>query len=163
MVKCDVQGFISETLRDAGRIKRGEDMTKEEMEQLLKDYHWMINSVTVIREGMNDVSEGLTARYGLDAAMPKKNGSHSDPIYREFTRRDRRWKKIHDYERKIQIVQERIPLITEDREIEVLHWLLEGKSLRWIGRHMGISDRHIGRIKDSIIHKMSQMSQMSKK
>ncbi|WP_432362354.1 DNA-binding response regulator [Sporosarcina sp. UB5] len=136
-------------------------MTKEEMVQLLKDYHWMINSVKVIREGMNEVSEGMTARYGLEAAMPKASGGRpSDPIYREFNRRERRLKKVYEYERKIQLVQERIPLITEDREIEVLHWLLEGKSLRWIGRHMQVSDRQIGRIKDAIIDKMLQMSHM---
>ena len=39
-------------------------MMKEEMEQLLKDYHWMINSVKVIREGMNEVGEGMTADTG---------------------------------------------------------------------------------------------------
>ena len=50
--------------------------------------------------------------------------------------------------------------MTEDRETEVLHWLLEGKSLRWIGRHMQLSDRHIGRIKDTVIDKMLQMSQV---
>ncbi len=138
-------------------------MTEEEIEQLLKDYHWMINSVKVIREGMDDMSKGLTAQYGLEAAMPKASGNHSDPIYREFTRRERRWKKINDYERKIQTVQEHIHLVTEDREMEVLHWLLEGKSLRWIGRHMELSDRHIGRMKDSVIQKMSQMSHLSKK
>ncbi|MGG0668573.1 DNA-binding response regulator [Lederbergia citrisecunda] len=133
-------------------------MMKEEMEQLVKDYHWMMNSVKVIREGMNEVGEGMTARYGLEAAMPKANGGRpSDPIYREVNRRERRLKKVYEYERKIQLVQERIPLITEDRDIEVLHWLLEGKSLRWIGRHMQVSDRQIGRIKDAIIDKMSQM------
>ncbi|WP_442852705.1 LuxR C-terminal-related transcriptional regulator [Bacillus sp. J33] len=41
-------------------------------------------------------------------------------------------------------------LISDDREIEVLHWLLEGKSNRWIAMHMGLSHSHIGRIKDSI-------------
>ncbi|MFC5601875.1 LuxR C-terminal-related transcriptional regulator [Sporosarcina koreensis] len=132
-------------------------MTKEEMEQLVKDYHWMINSVKVIREGMNEVEIGMTARYGLEAAMPKASGGRpGDPIHREFTRRERRLKKVYEYERKIQLVQERIPLITEDREMEVLHWLLEGKSLRWIGRHMQISDRQIGRIKDAVMDKMSQ-------
>jgi DNA-binding NarL/FixJ family response regulator len=47
-------------------------------------------------------------------------------------------------------------LITEDREIEVLHWLLKGKSYRWIAMHMGLSHSHIGRIKDSIVKKMSE-------
>ncbi|MEK3935329.1 hypothetical protein MKY41_08390 [Sporosarcina sp. FSL W7-1349] len=44
---------------------------------------------------------------------------------------------------------------------EVLHWLLEGKSMRRIGLHMGLSDRHIGRIKDTVVRKMSQMSDRS--
>ena len=136
-------------------------MMKEEMEQLVKDYHWMINSVKVIREGMNEVGEGMTARYGLEAAMPKASGGRpGDPIHREFNRREKRLKKVYEYERKIQLVQELIPLVTEDRETEVLHWLLEGKSLRWIGRHMQLSDRHIGRIKDAAIDKMLQMSQV---
>lgn len=136
-------------------------MMKEEMEQLVKDYHWMINSVKVIREGMNEVGEGMTARYGLEAAMPKAGGGRpGDPIHREFNRREKRLKKVYEYERKIQLVQELLPLVTEDRETEVLHWLLEGKSLRWIGRHMQLSDRHIGRIKDAAIDNMLQMSQV---
>ena len=61
------------------------------------------------------------------------------------------------------MVQDKIHLITVDREIEVLRWLLEGKSLRWIGMHMGLSDRHIGRIKDTVIRKMSHISDTSEK
>ncbi|HJF34341.1 MAG TPA: DNA-binding response regulator [Sporosarcina psychrophila] len=138
-------------------------MTEKQIEQLLKDYHWMINSVRIMREGLNEVGGNFTAQYGLEAAMPKAAGGHSDPIYQEFSRREKRWKKISDYEQKIKMVQDNIHLITVDREIEVLHWLLEGKSLRWIGNHMALSDRHIGRIKDTIIRKMSQMSDTSEK
>ena len=130
-------------------------MTEKQIEQLLKDYHWMINSVKIMRKGMNDVGGNFTAQYGMETAMPKAVGGHSDPIYQEFSRREKRWKKISDYEKKIKMVQDKIHLITVDREIEVLHWLLEGKSLRWIGMHMGFSDRHIGRIKDTVIRRMS--------
>ena len=73
--------------------------------------------------------------------MPKAAGGHSDPIYQEFSRREKRWKKICDYEQKIKMVQDKIHLITVDREIVVLHWLLDGKSMRWIGMHMGFSHR----------------------
>ncbi|MBD7984228.1 DNA-binding response regulator [Sporosarcina sp. Sa2YVA2] len=140
-------------------------MTEEEMEQLVKDYHWMVNSISVIKEGMGSIG-GLTAIYGTEVGASKKNGGRSDPIFREATRRERRLKKIYEFEQKIAFVQERLPLITDDREMEILHWLLEGKSLRWIGRHMKISDRHIGRIKDKVIQRLtsgdkSQMSQRS--
>lgn len=136
-------------------------MIEKQMDQLLKDYHWMINSVKIIREGMNDIGQGLNTQYGLQAAMPKASGLNSDPIYREVERRDKRWKKINEYEGKIKAVQDRIQSIHVDREVEVLHWLLEGKSMRWIGSHMTLSDRHIGRIRESIIRRMSQMSDMS--
>lgn len=129
-------------------------VNEKQIEQLLKDYHWMINSVAMMREGLNDVGGSFTAQYGLEAAMPKAAGGHSDPIYQEVNRREKRWKKISDYEQKIKTVQDRIHLVTIDREIEVLHWLLEGKSMRWIGSHMGLSDRHIGRIKDTVIRRM---------
>lgn len=129
-------------------------MTVDEMEQLVKDYHWMVNSVTVIRESMDHVG-GLTAAYGTEAAMPKRTGLQNDPVFREVTRRERRMNKVLEYEKKIAIVQERLAKITDDREAEILHWLLEGKSLRWIGRHMKLSDRHIGRMKEMIIKKMS--------
>ncbi|QNK89423.1 DNA-binding response regulator [Sporosarcina sp. resist] len=129
-------------------------MTEKQIEQLLKDYHWMINSVKIMREGLNDVGGNFTAQYGLEAAMPKAAGGHSDPIYQEFSRREKRWKKISDYEQKIKMVQDKIHLITVDREIEVLHWLLEGMSMRWIGRHMGLSHTNIQRIQETIIRKM---------
>ncbi|MDW0112921.1 DNA-binding response regulator [Sporosarcina saromensis] len=128
-------------------------MRAEEMEQLVRDYHWMVNSVAVIRESMEHVG-GLTSKYGNDAAMPKKSGVQNDPVFKEVTRRERRMNKIIEYEKKIMILQRRLTAITDDRESEILHWLLEGKSLRWIGRHMKISDRHIGRLKDLIIRKM---------
>lgn len=129
-------------------------MTDLQVEQILKDYFWMINSVKVMREGMNDVGEGMTAQYGLEAAMPKASGAHGDPIYREYNRREKRWKAIGEYEAKIGLIQERIHLLTVDREKEVLHWLLEGKSMRWIGSHMGLSHTNIQRIKDTIVRKL---------
>jgi hypothetical protein len=46
-------------------------------------------------------------------------GGHSDTFYQEFSSREKRWKKISDNERKIKMVQDKIHLITVDREIEV--------------------------------------------
>jgi hypothetical protein len=42
-----------------------------------------------MREGLNDVGGNFTAQYGLEAAMPKAAGGHSDPIYQEFSRREK--------------------------------------------------------------------------
>lgn len=129
-------------------------MNKWQVEDLLKDYHWKLHSVKIMRESMNEVNVSMVAQYGLQAAMPKASGDSSDPILKEVERRDKRWKKISAYENDIQFIQARLPLISNDREIEVLHWLLEGKSMRWIGRHMGISHTGVTRIKSKIIEKL---------
>lgn len=129
----------------------GISVNKWQVENLLRDYHWKVESVKIMRETMNEINISMTAQYGLQAAMPKAIGDPSDPILKEVERRDRRWKKIHDYERDIQFIQFRLAQVMDDRETEVLHWLLEGKSMRWIGLHMGLSHTHIQRIKDSVI------------
>jgi DNA-directed RNA polymerase specialized sigma subunit len=131
-------------------------MTHKEIEQILKDYHWMINSIRIMRESMEEAGEGITAKYGIEASMPKGKGTTSDPIYREYLRREKRWKKIEQYEKKVKIIQERIHVIQNEREFEVLHWLLDGKSYRWIAMHMGLSHSHIRRLKDSIVEQLAK-------
>ncbi len=131
-------------------------MNRAEIEKILKDYHWMINSIKIMRESLRDAGEGLTAQYGLEAVMPKAQGTTSDPIYKEVVRRGKRWKKIEEYEKKIMAFQELFYKVYEERECEVLYWLLEGKSYRWIADHMSLSHSHIRRIKENIVNQMCQ-------
>lgn len=131
-------------------------MDRREIETILKDYHWMINSIRIMRQELETAGEGITARYGIESVMPRAKGSTSDPVHREVIRRSRHWKRVENYEKKVKTIQERIHLITDDRELEVLHWLLEGKSYRWIGLHMGLSFSHIKRIRDSIVDQLSE-------
>ncbi|MCM3620496.1 DNA-binding response regulator [Sutcliffiella horikoshii] len=127
-------------------------MNKKEIENILKDYHWMVNSIKIIKSSMNDAGEGLTAQYGDEAGMPKQQGVNGDPIFREVVRREKRYIVIEKYKAKISVIQDRLHLIIDDREHEVLHWLLEGKSYRWIALHMGLSHSHIRRIRESIVN-----------
>lgn len=131
-------------------------MNRREIENILKDYHWMINSIKILQDSMKDAGEGLTAQYGYEAGMPKAKGTTGDPVYREIVRRERRYGVIAKYKAKISVIQDRLHLIKDDREIEVLHWLLEGKSYRWIAMHMGLSHSHIRRIRERIIDKLCE-------
>ncbi|MEJ9210109.1 DNA-binding response regulator [Bacillus smithii] len=133
-------------------------MNKKEIEQILKDYHWMINSIKIMRKSLQeDGEERITAQYGVESSLPKPKGTTSDPVYREILRREKRWKKIEQYERKVKMIQDRIHVIQDEREFEVLNWLLDGKSYRWIGHHMGLSFSHIRRIRDSIVEKLANV------
>jgi hypothetical protein len=131
-------------------------MKRKEIENILKDYHWMINSIKILDSSMKDAGEGLTARYGEESGQPKAQGITGDPVYREIVRREKRYGVINKYKAKISVIQDRLHLIEDDRELEVLHWLLEGKSYRWIGAHMGLSFSHIKRIRDSIVGQLTQ-------
>lgn len=126
----------------------------KQIESILKDYHWMMNSIKILRDSMKGAGEGVTAHYGEESVMPKAQGTTSDPVYKETVRRVKRYKKIAQYEDKVQIIQDRMIAIDDDREFEVLHWLLEGKSFRWIALHMGLSHTQIIRMKDLIVKKM---------
>jgi DNA-directed RNA polymerase specialized sigma subunit len=131
-------------------------MNKKEIEQILKDYHWMINSIKIMRKSLQEGGEErIIAQYGVESSLPKPKGTTSDPVYRELLRREKRWKKIEQYERKVKMIQDRIHVIQDEREFEVLHWLLDGKSYRWIAMHMGLSHSHIRRLKDSIVEKLA--------
>ncbi|MGX1434373.1 DNA-directed RNA polymerase specialized sigma subunit [Cytobacillus horneckiae] len=132
------------------------EAASKQIKSILKDYYWMMNSIKILRDSMKDAGEGLTAQYGDESAMPKAQGTTSDPIFKETVRREKRYRKIAQYEDKVKFIQNLIPAIDNDREGEVLHWLLEGKSYRWIGMHMGLSSSHIHRLRDSIVERMAQ-------
>lgn len=129
-------------------------MNKKEIENALKNYHWMINSIKIMRESIDAEISSKTAIYGLEATLPKPQGVPSDPVFADVVRRAKYWKKIKKYETEVKYIQNRMHRITDDRESEVLYWLLEGKSYRWIGNHMGLSYSHIKRIRDSIVDQL---------
>jgi DNA-directed RNA polymerase specialized sigma subunit len=130
-------------------------MNRKEIEETLKDYHWMINSIKIIRESMEDAGEGLTAQYGDESGQPKpQGGTQSDPVYQEVRRREKRWESVYKFEKKVKVIQEAINAISDDKEIEILNLILDGKSLRWIAKRINKSPSHVKRIKDSIVNQI---------
>lgn len=97
----------------------------------------------VAKVNNNSYIGAKTAMYGIEATLPKASGGTSDPVYTEVQRRLYSLNyRIKEYEQKIAEVQNRIPLV-HDREIEVLHRLLNVNSMRAIGKHMKLSSTTI--------------------
>lgn len=134
-------------------------MDKKEIEKILKDYHWMINEIKRQRELMKITGGNLVAH--LDD-MPKAKGFTSDPVAREVIRRDEASKWVQKLEEKVLFVQKRMKYITNERERAVLECLLDGLSILAISKHMGLSERHVRRLKDSVVSKMSEMPNLPK-
>ncbi len=103
------------------------EAASKQIESILKNYHWMMNSIKILRDAMNDAGEGLIAQYGDVAGMPKAVGNKSDPVYRECVRRERRYSIIHKYEAKISIIQDRMHLITMIEKLRFFNGCLMAK------------------------------------
>lgn len=94
-----------------------------------------------------------TAQYGIEATLPKAAGGVGDPIMQDAIR-SKNIKHVAEYEKKLLEVQMLIERVTGDREVQVLNWMLDGNSQRWIGQHMALSATSIKRIKDNIVKQM---------
>ncbi|MGX9931969.1 DNA-binding response regulator [Virgibacillus salarius] len=138
-------------------------MNKKEIENALRDYKWMINEITRQRAFLADAGTNIVAQSGIESSMPKAKGNTSDPVAREVVRRDKKYTWINRLENKVSFIQERIPAITDERELAVLECLLDGMSMRAISNHMGLSERHIFRIRDAIVSQMADMSHLAYK
>lgn len=125
-------------------------MNKTQAEKWIRDYHWMMNTVKMLYEELEDAGSGGVAQYADEAGMPKAQGKVGDVVFTEVVRRGKHWERIAEYKKKIDFIQQNIYVIQEEREVEILHWLLEGKSYAWISRHMGLSQMHTKRICSSI-------------
>lgn len=136
-------------------------MNEKQIENTLRDYNWMINEIKRQRELLEDAGTNLVAQSGIESTLPKAQGESGDPVALEVVRRDKKHMWIHKLEVKVLFIQERMAVIEEEREKAVLECLLDGMSMVAISKHMGLSRRHIQRIKECIVNKMSQMSQMS--
>ncbi|MFT8928510.1 MAG: helix-turn-helix domain-containing protein [Sporolactobacillus sp.] len=136
-------------------------MNKKDIAKILRDYFWIINEIARQRKMMSEVSANMTGQYGIESSLPHGKNGRSDPVANEVERRDKKFKWIAKLEEKALYVQKGATLITDEREKAVLECMLDGMSIIAISRHMGLSRRHVQRIRDDIADKMSQMSHLS--
>jgi DNA-directed RNA polymerase specialized sigma24 family protein len=160
MVKVEACVPLLNVLKDSvGRVKR---VKREEIEDALRDYHWMIREISRLRGYLEDAGEGTVRQYGIDSGMPKPQGGNTDPVYQETARRERKWKRLEKLENKVLYIQDHLYLILDEREKTVLDCMLDGMSYRSIARHMGLSHSHIQRIKDSIVSNLDDVPNVPK-
>ncbi|TQR27183.1 hypothetical protein C7Y47_23475 [Lysinibacillus sphaericus] len=126
-------------------------ITPGALDSMITDYHWMVNAIKEMRAEM--VVGAKTAQYGIEATLPKAVGGVGDPIMQEVIRRSNNIKRVVEYEKKLLEVQKLLDKITDDRDVQVLNWMLDGKSKRWIGKKMGLSHTHQN-IKECILKQM---------
>jgi hypothetical protein len=131
------------------------------IENLIKDYHWMIREVdrlekSLCSSGHSSGSWGV-AQYGIDASLPKGSSSISKVELEVLDNKEERIRKrIKKYENKIKAIESAVDIIEGDMHIAVYDCMLEGMSYRSIAEHLGISRDKVRQIKNEIIHQLSQ-------
>lgn len=138
-------------------------MNRNEIEQALRDYSWMINEIKRQRDILINVGGNIVAQSGIESSLPKAQGRTSDPVAMEVIRRDKASKWMLKLEGKVLFIQKRIPIIKDEREKAVLQCMLDGMSMVAIGKHMGLSRSHIYAIKESIIEQFEHFGHIEHK
>ena len=50
-------------------------MTREEIEQALRDYNWMIKEIKRQRELLSEIGNNITSKGGIESSLPKPKGT----------------------------------------------------------------------------------------
>ena len=136
----------------SGVMGVGAIYTKDQIENMLRDYHWMVREIERIRSYLSTAGERVIVNYeGLD--MPKPQGGVRDPIHSEVARREKQWRRMAKLEEKVRFIQDRIDIITDERERTVLDCMLDGMSFTAISYHMGLSKALVTGLKDNIVNR----------
>ncbi len=133
-------------------------MNKAEIEQALRDYSWMINEIKRQRSLLQYAGDNIVAQSGIESTLPKAQGVTSDPVALEVIRRDKASKWVVKLEEKVLYIQKRVDVITDEKEKAVLECMLDGLSMVAIGKHMGLSRRHVYDIKNSIVDRIAHFA-----
>ncbi|MFG6116960.1 hypothetical protein ACGTN9_17550 [Halobacillus sp. MO56] len=86
-------------------------MNKKQVENVLRDYNWMINEIKRQRKLLEGAGTNLVAQSGIESTLPKAKGEIGDPVAREVIRRDKKHTWIFKLERKVLYIQERMLLL----------------------------------------------------
>jgi hypothetical protein len=138
----------------------------EQIEELLRDYHWMIREIVRLERCLYGSSFSKkrswgVALYGDEAGMPKgSSGKSQAELVAMDDREERLYKRIRKLVEKVQILE----LVSDDIHGEmhkvVYDCMLEGMSYRSIAKHLGVSRDKIRQIKDEIISQLGQNDQI---
>lgn len=144
-------------------------MNKQEIHEAIKDYRWMMRLLISKRQESVNGSNGLTAKYGIEATLPKPQGDPSDPVYQEMLRIEKYEKNTRRIRKKVLLIQKHAKSIVSTKDQLILDELLDAKPLRDIAIDLDMSVSAVKRRKDAIVNQIylsvqaEQMAQMAQK
>ncbi|WP_051291314.1 LuxR C-terminal-related transcriptional regulator [Fictibacillus gelatini] len=135
-------------------------LKRKEIEDALRDYHWMIKEIDRLHEELATANTSCTTQYGIEASLPKANGN-SDTVGREVINRERKRRTLTKLEAKVQFIENNMACIEDARQLTVLNCMLDGMNIVSISQHMGFSERTVYTIKDEIVKRMKENAEIA--
>jgi len=115
-------------------LKEKTELNRYQLDKAIKKYHDNMCKYMRMKDELDSLTAAAsTAKYGIEAMMPKAVGSTSDPVHAHVQFRAAREVRINKTKNELLMVQNLIDNVTGDIEQEVLYWLLEGMPFHRIG------------------------------
>lgn len=127
----------------------------QKTEEEIRDYSYMQIEIVRIQRYLREAGEGMVSQYGLDLAMPKGQGSHSDKTHAEVVRRERKQKRLQNLQDKIERINRAVETIRSEQERLIVEALLDGEKNNLIAKAIGVSRQRYYEIKRSAVLKMA--------
>lgn len=129
-------------------------MNKQDIHDMIRDYRWMINLLIARRFEAVGSSQGLTTIYGIEATLPKPQGTNTDPVYQEYLRIEEYEQNNKKIREKVLFIQRHSKAIKDVQNKIILNRLLDGESLKEIAKDMNMSASGINYRKELIVDEM---------
>jgi DNA-directed RNA polymerase specialized sigma24 family protein len=130
-------------------------MNKHQIYKILKDYHWKVKEIKRIDDHLEDTDFKGVAQYGTEAAMPTGQGIVSKALENEILRRSKKSERLMEYIKEVNYINQRLHLVSDDKQKVILDCMLDGMSITAISKHMGFSRSHVHKIQDAIVNSLA--------
>jgi len=121
---------------------------------MIKDYNWMMRMLISSRLEATGTSQGLTTVYGIEATLPKPQGTNSDPVYQEVLRLEKNDVYNEKITQKVMFIQKYSKKVKGVKNQIILSKLLNGEPMRDIAKEMNMSLSGISNRKEMIVNDM---------
>lgn len=136
-------------------LKERTQLNRYQLDKAIKKYHDNMCKYMRMKDELDSLTAAAsTAKYGIEATMPKAVGSTSDPVHAHVQIRAAREVRINKIKDELLMVQNLTGKVDGDIEQEVLYWLLEGMPFRWIGAKLNMSHTSVQRVRERVIDLM---------
>lgn len=138
---------------------------KEQLETLIKDYHWMKKEVerlqNIIYGYKTPMRSWGVARYGDEARMPRTSPLKSQAELKQMDiREERLFKRLKNFEEIVYALELAADYLNNEKDKVIYDCLLDGMSYRAIAYHVGISRNDVRKRKEIILSQLCQKSHL---